>query len=144
MKNVIYEQARFNRRNQQSREMAKQYTMALFDLVENCNYGDLKNELIHGCLIIGNRDITLSEKPQLDPKLTLKRAKTVIWQIEALHEQQQTLSGTENAVSAVISFNAIGNKQLKFHGCLHDRNEGQAPMKPQAEEKCGAVAENAI
>ena len=52
--------------------------MAPYDLAENCNYGDLKDELIHDHLIIGIHDIDLSEKLQLVPKLTLKTAKMVI------------------------------------------------------------------
>ena len=40
-KNVIYEQVRFNRRNQQIGETAEQY-MALYDLAQHCNYGEMK------------------------------------------------------------------------------------------------------
>ena len=38
-KNVIYERARFNRRDQQSGETAEQYIMTLYDLAEHCDYG---------------------------------------------------------------------------------------------------------
>ena len=61
-KNVIYERARFNKRNQQSGESAKQYIMALYKLAENCDYGDLKEEMIRDRLVVGIRDTALSEK----------------------------------------------------------------------------------
>ena len=55
-KNVIYERARFNRRNQQSGESAEQYIMALYDLAEHCNYGDMRDEMIRDRLVVGIRD----------------------------------------------------------------------------------------
>ena len=73
-KNVIYERARFNRRNQQSGETSEQYIMALYSLAENCEYGDLKEEMIRDRLVVGIRDTALSEKMQMDPKLTLEIA----------------------------------------------------------------------
>ena len=60
-KNVIYERARFNRRNQQSGETAEQYIMALYDLAQHCDYGEMKNEMIRDRLVVGIRDSSLSE-----------------------------------------------------------------------------------
>lgn len=37
-RNVIFERARFNRRNQQSKETAEQYIMVLHDLAATCAY----------------------------------------------------------------------------------------------------------
>lgn len=55
-KNVIYEHARLNRRNQQSRETAEEYIMALYNLVESCDYGDdIKEEMIRDRLVVGIR-----------------------------------------------------------------------------------------
>ena len=76
-KNVIYEQVRFNRRNQHSGETAEQY-MALYDLAQHCNYGEMKDEMIRDQLVVIIRDCSLSEKLQLDPYLTLETAKKTI------------------------------------------------------------------
>ena len=46
-KNVIYECARFNCRNQLQGETAKQSIMALYSLADNCEYGTMK-ELASG------------------------------------------------------------------------------------------------
>ena len=40
-KNVIYERARFNRRNQKS---AEEYIVALYNLADYCDYGDKKED----------------------------------------------------------------------------------------------------
>ena len=85
-KNVIYKRARFDCRNQQDGETAEQYIMALYDLIEFCEYGELKNEILRDCLVVGIRDGALSEKSQLDSSLTLKSAKKAIPQREAVHE----------------------------------------------------------
>ena len=71
-KNVIYERARFNRRNQQSGETAEQYIMALYALAKNCDYGGMTDEMIRDRLVIGIRDSALSEKLQMDATLTLE------------------------------------------------------------------------
>ena len=42
-KNVIYERARFNCLNQLHGETSEQYIMVLYDLVENCEYGTMKD-----------------------------------------------------------------------------------------------------
>ena len=73
-RNVIYERARFNRRNQQPGETSEQFIMVLYELAENCDYGALKDEMIRDRLVVSIRDISLSERLQLDPALTLDKA----------------------------------------------------------------------
>ena len=92
-KNVIYERARFNRRNQQSGESSEEYIMALYSLAENCEYGAMEEEMIRDRLVVGIRDTALSEKLQMDSALTLESAKKLIRQREAVHEQQRALKG---------------------------------------------------
>ena len=50
-RNVIYERGRFNLRTQQSGESAEQFITALYTLSEWCEYGDMREELIHDRLI---------------------------------------------------------------------------------------------
>ena len=66
--------------------------MSLYKLAEDCNYGELKSEMIRDRLVVGIRDINLSERLQLDPQLTLEKAKKAIRQKEAVKEQQKELS----------------------------------------------------
>ena len=58
-KNVIYERARFNLRNQQDGESAEHYIMEVHRLVENCDYGTLKDELIRDRLVVGIQNIKI-------------------------------------------------------------------------------------
>ena len=67
--------------------------MALYALSEHCDYGEMM-EMIRDRLVVGIQDDALSEKLQMDPKLTLESAKKAIRQREAVHEQQQKLKGT--------------------------------------------------
>ena len=46
--------------------------------MDNCNYGNLKDELVRDRLVVGIRDQELSKKLQLDPDLTLEKTKKTI------------------------------------------------------------------
>ena len=70
-------------------------SMALYDLAENCEYGNMKSEMLRDRLVVGICDQSLSEKLQMDSDLTLEKAKKQIRQREAVHEQQQELKGDE-------------------------------------------------
>ena len=87
-KNVIFERARFNRRTQREGESAEDYIVALYDLADNCDYGELQSEMIRDRLVVGIRDTALSERLQLDADLTLEKAKKAVRQREAVHDQR--------------------------------------------------------
>lgn len=108
-RNVIFERARFNRRNQQPGESSEQYIMALYSLAANCNYGELEAEMIRDRLVVGIRDSSLSERLQLDPDLTLEKAKKCIRQREAVQEQQNILSGSD--ASTLEAVNSSSNRR---------------------------------
>ena len=57
-KNVIFEWARFNRRNQLTEETA---ITSLFHLLDSCNYGSLKNKMLWDRLVVGIRDGGISQ-----------------------------------------------------------------------------------
>ena len=90
-RNLIFERARFNKRDQLEGESAEQYITALYQFAERCEYGNFKSEMIRDRLVIGIRDTALSEKLQMDPGLTLEKAHRLIRLREAVHEQQDTL-----------------------------------------------------
>ena len=97
--NVIFERARFNRRDQLEGESGDQYITELYYLAERCSYGQLTSEMIRDRLVVGIRDLALSERLQLNPDLTLEKAKTMIRQREAVHTQQQVLKEAESGSS---------------------------------------------
>ena len=65
-RNVIFERARFNRRVQYEGESAETYISELYELIEFCDYGNLKDEMLRDRLVVGIRDTSLSEKMQTD------------------------------------------------------------------------------
>ena len=69
---------------------------------------------------------------------TLETAKKSIRQKEAVHEQQRTLKGAENAATPIGSVNAIVHKRRKFRGNPRRRSDGQTQRRqPPTGEKCG-------
>ena len=51
----------------------------------------MKEELIRDCLVVGIRDLALSERLQMEAELTLDKAKKLICQCKAVKEQQDVL-----------------------------------------------------
>ena len=92
-KNVRFERAKFNRRDQREGESAEEYITELYALSETCEFKDRRDEMLLGRLIVGIRDKGLSEKLQFDTDLTLEKAKKTIRQKEAVREQSHQLSG---------------------------------------------------
>ena len=87
-KNVIFERAKFNSRNQLDGESVEQYVVDLHSLARNCNFGALSEELIRDRIVIGITDKALSRRLQLDPSLTLKKVIKIVRQTEAVQQQQ--------------------------------------------------------
>ena len=59
-KNVIYERARFNQRNQLPDEPADHFITEVHKLADNCKFGTMKEDLILDCLVVGIWDHALS------------------------------------------------------------------------------------
>ena len=90
-RNVIYERARFNMRRQQEGEAADSFITSLYSLAEHCQYGALHDEMIRDRIVVGIRNISLSERMQLQPDLDLEKAVTQVRQAEAIKQQQPLL-----------------------------------------------------
>ena len=97
-KNTIFERARFNKRNQLEGENTESYITALYELAENCDYGTLKSKMIRDRLV-GIRDNALSERLKTEEGLALEKAKRMIRQWEAVHEQQSTLKQEKSQIA---------------------------------------------
>ena len=90
-KNVIYECARFNQHNQLLDKSADHFFTELHRLADNCEFGEMKDQLIRDRLVFGIQDSALSERLQLESDLTLLKAKKLIRQREAVRIQQEIL-----------------------------------------------------
>ena len=79
---AFFKVRRFNRRTQQHGESVEQFLTALYHLVETCEYGTLRDEMLRDCIVVGIADSVLLERLQLinDLTLTLEKAKTLVRQ----------------------------------------------------------------
>ncbi len=86
---MIYERAKFNQRKQMIGEPVDSFITSLHKLIEHCDYGALKYEMISDKIVVGLVDEQLSVKLQLDPNLTLKRAVDQARQKEAVRNNKR-------------------------------------------------------
>ncbi|UYV82809.1 hypothetical protein LAZ67_22000949 [Cordylochernes scorpioides] len=100
-RNVIFERAQFNRRYQQDGEAVEEYIRVLHKMAENCSYGSLKEEMIRDRIVLGVKNLQLSEKLQLEPNLTLERAIQAACQTECVKQQQTILWSTTTRAANV-------------------------------------------
>ena len=132
-KNVIYERARFNQRNQGEGESVECYITALYQLVEFCEFGPLKDDLLRDRIVVGIRDKAVSQRMQLDSNLTLEKAKRLATQSAAVKEQQgelQRMKGGEKGNPIVID--EIG-KEKKRRKQPYKRGKDSGPHKGGAQ-----------
>ena len=93
---TIFERACFNQRKQESGESAELCITTIHQMVDRCEYGEIKEELIGDRLVVGIADKALSERMQMEAGLTLEKAKMLIRQQEAVKEQGQILASRNN------------------------------------------------
>ena len=110
-KNIIFERARFIRRNQEEGKSTEQFITNLYSLTDNCAFGDLKN------IVVGVCDKALSERLQLDLDLTLEKAKKIVWQREAVLEQNQILKSGSRQEKLVDSWCSEAEKLTMGERC---------------------------
>ena len=92
-KSMIIECTKLNKCSQLPDKPVEQFIASLYNLAADCNFGELKDELICDRIVVGIRDASLSERLQMDLELMLEKAKMVVQRREAIHEQQVTIEG---------------------------------------------------
>ena len=128
-RNVIFERARFNRRKQEEGESAETFITALFSLAEHCGYGNLHDEMIRDRIVVGIRNSALSERLQLDARLTLDGAISQVRQAEAVKQQQPLLRGKSDT--------PVGAVQRTRGGYRGGRRSPTTPANPnRTQDKC--------
>lgn len=114
-RNVIYERAVFNSREQEECESVETFITALYALAEHCNFGLLHDELIRDRIVVGVRDRKLSEKLQLDNALTLEKAVLLARQSEAIKRQLRDLdNSTEGRAVDLVASKTKGKNKPNF------------------------------
>ena len=95
--------------------------MALYELVQHCDYGGMKDVMIRDRLVVGICVNSLSEKLQIDPAVTLEKVKKAIRQSDAVHEQQKMLKGNSKPTTE-CNLDAMQHRQ---QGNCSRHNQGQ-------------------
>ena len=73
----------------------EQFITSLYTLVESCNYGELKDQMIRARIVVGICDQSLSEWLQMDADMTLDKAKKLVRQHQVVQEQQALLKNRQ-------------------------------------------------
>ena len=81
---VIFKREKFNMQRQEEGESVDTFITSLYELAEHCGYGNLHNEMTQDRIVVGIRNSALSEKLQLDSKLTLESAVAQVRQSEVV------------------------------------------------------------
>jgi len=61
-RNIIFERAKLNQRQQELGESADSFHTALHCLAEHCGYGALHDEMVRDRIVVGLKDKRLSEQ----------------------------------------------------------------------------------
>ena len=130
-KNVIFERARFNRRTQRQGETAEELITSLYSLAADCQYGNLRDEMIRDRLVVGILDTSLSERLQMDADLALEKATQIVRQREAVQKQQTILHRGEQPSETMVSY-------LKGDKRSSGRKSSTPPLRQQRQhsQKC--------
>ena len=128
-----------------------EYITALYSLVETCEYGTLRDEMLRDRIVVGIQDSAMSEKLQLDPELTLEKTKRLVRQKEAVKEQHRELqsgatgsSKNDPIVIAEVKKRrgdrecAIQNRKMQCTRCGQERHSlDKCPANNVNCHKCG-------
>ncbi|KAI4881647.1 hypothetical protein NFI96_006235, partial [Prochilodus magdalenae] len=137
-RNVIFEWAKFNQRQQEQGETVDSFITSLHCLSEHCGYGHLHDEMVRDRLVVGLRAKKLSEQLQLDSELTLEKAVTRARQSEQVKNQQDLLKS--NFKSSATDVDSIQTKlqpatgkgrPQKFQARTNDRSSYHTQLGSQ-------------
>ena len=113
-RNIIFERAKFNSWKQEPGESVDDFITDLHCLARYCSYGNLHEEIVRDRIVVGIRDNKLSQKMQLEPDLTLKKAIVLAHQCESVKKQQLTVRGQDTEQVAIEAIRKKhGRQQLK-------------------------------
>ena len=127
-RNVIFERAKFNSQKQKEGENVDS---ALYELAEHYGFGSLHDKLICDRIVVGIRDIALSEKMQMDPNLDLEKAVNYIRQSKAVKKQQETVRGTptSNFTPTDDAINVVNKARSQYKATSRSHRQSDRAKK---------------
>ena len=112
--------------------MVDSFIADLFCLAKHCGYRAPHNEMVQDQIVVGILHSPLSERMQLDPKLTLKKAVDHARQSEAVKKQQATVHGDKRDKPSIEAV-----RVRKSYQKLRQRKFKPVPQ-PQVCTRCGS------
>ena len=143
-RNVIFERAKFNQRQQEEGESIEAYVRVLYELAEHCDFAGLKDNFIRDRLVIGLRDKATSQMLQLEGNLTLKTAIETCRNREMVRSQNHELESPTSADAVFKKHHGKGKSQGKkseiCYKCGYEarrsHSSGKCPAKDAKCRKC--------
>ena len=136
-RNVIFERVKFNRRVQQEGESVDDFIIGLYSLAEHCDYGQLHDQMVRDRIVVGIRDSQLSEKLQMDSKLTLEKATAMARQSESVKLQQRTVRNDLLREAQIELVKKQTHKQPYSHHSKDSSRPQNPPARPNNCSRCG-------
>ena len=137
-KNVTMERHKFNTRTQGSTELIDQFVTDLKNIARDCEFGDIKNDLIRDRIVCGTSSEKVKERLLREDKLTLEKAISICRadeeskrQIQKMHEEQGNIvHAVKNKGKSKGASGGARPKEFldkKFHcgkcGTLHEKRK---------------------
>lgn len=102
-----------------------EFITSLYALAKHCGYDQLHDEMIRDRIVVGIRNIALSEKLQLKADLTLEMAIQTVRQGETVRQQQSLLRMSSGTSDTLV-------------GTVHKTGKTRRPYKGLGTQKSGA------
>ncbi|CAB3251398.1 unnamed protein product [Arctia plantaginis] len=111
-KNLAVERHKFFKRDQRELESAEQYVFELNKMAVQCEFKDLRDDLVCSRLICGIRDIALSERLLREPDMRLEKAIEICRLAEMSRMQARNIKENQEYNSQV---HAINEEKISEH-----------------------------
>ena len=158
-KNVTMERHKFNTRTQGSTELIDQFVTDLKNIARDCEFGDIKNDLIRDRIVCGTSSEKVKERLLREDKLTLEKAISICRadeeskrQIQKMHEEQGNIvHAVKNKGKSKGASGGARPKEFldkKFHcgkcGTLHEKESVQLMGNYVISVKCLTIMQSSV
>lgn len=109
--NVVAERNKFRQRAQRPGESIVQYVAALRELLVNCDFGTLTDDMIRDQIVEKTCTPRIRERLLLETDLTLQKAITIAGQLESAVAEAKAMERTDTSVNMVHTGSRDGAKQ---------------------------------
>ena len=109
--------------------------MALYELIQHRDYSGMKNEMIRDHLVVRICDSSLPEKLQLDPALTLEKAKKLFARVKLFMSSRKCSKETVSQQQSTISMQCNTDNRAIVCVTIKDSIEIPTPTKVKDENQ---------